>query len=110
MNSIQSNSKNGSKRKYTKPAAPPKQWEVFDARQLRRYSHVRPTVLPKHASRILWKSGPGNGKIKKMKMASKIRIETESKAKPRKTCGRTQSERINETKRQAPIAACKKFG
>ena len=66
---------------------------------------MRPTVLPMHASRILWKSGPGNGKIKKIKIASKIRMGIESNVKPRKACGRTQSERINETKRQTPIAA-----
>ena len=45
-----------------------------------------------------------------MKIASKIRIGTESKVKPRKTCGRTHTKRINDTKRQAPTATWERFG
>jgi len=45
-----------------------------------------------------------------MKIASKIRIGTESKVKPRKTCGRIHSKRIKETKRQAPTATWERFG
>jgi hypothetical protein len=44
------------------------------------------------------------------KIASKIKMGTEMIVKPRKTCGRTRSERIDETKKQVPIVTWKRLG
>jgi hypothetical protein len=56
----------------------------------------------------LRKSGPFNGKIKKIKSALKNKIGIETTVKPKNTYGKTQSKRINKSRAYIPIIMWKR--